>query len=181
MLHRGLVEGELLAATGVQREETESPEDYRIRLIVAIDENLPQCWEDLSSYTQMYYNDCVKRLWDGDSIPDFPQHIDDIQGDDMSTPTETVATNNEKTTKAKTAKADAPKPKAKKKETDAFGLRVGTLSHQAAMMFVAGAKMAEVKKATGINHYNLLSKLEAKGHKVDRNDGIIKLTAKDES
>lgn len=59
---------------------------------------------------------------------------------------------------------------------DTYGLRLGTLSSRAAEMFTKGAKMAEVKKETGINHYNLLRKLEASGHVVTREDAVITLT-----
>ena len=59
---------------------------------------------------------------------------------------------------------------------DTYGLRLGTLSSRAAEMFTKGAKMAEVKKETGINHYNLLRKLESSGHKVTREDAVITLT-----
>lgn len=187
MLNKGLVESELLAATGVIRERGESDEDYRRRLILWTDDCLPACWDDLSSFTQEYYNHCVEVLTTDpqQDCPDFPVHPDDgvpnMCSGTTQTATETVVEAPAKETKKK---AKAAKP-AKDKQTpevkrDEFGLSVKSLSHVAAQMFVKGAKMSDVKKETGNNHYNMLRKLEAKGHKIERKDGVITLTAKKE-
>lgn len=190
MFDKGLVETELQAATGISQDPGESDNDYRRRLILWTDDALPHCWEDLSSFTQQFYNTCVKvMLDDADApVPTFPVHCDDITGDDMSTETQTPQKSgeNKPAAKSKTAgktgessKAGAkPGPAPTTVSKDAFGLRTGSKSSQAAGMFVNGAKMAAVKKETGINHYNLLRKLEAQGHTVSRDDAVITLTAK---
>ena len=60
---------------------------------------------------------------------------------------------------------------------NAFGRRVGTKADAATQLFARpeGATMAEVRKVTGQNQYNLLKRLKKEGHKIDK-DGIrIKL------
>ena len=59
-----------------------------------------------------------------------------------------------------------------------FGLRTGTSTHKAAALFAKGSTMADVKKATGGNQYNVLQWLEKQGHKVTRKDGFITVTPK---
>jgi hypothetical protein len=183
---KGLAETELQGVTGVSQDPGESDEAYRFRLVDMTNDALPDCWEELSSFTQQYYNDCVSRLSESKDVPAFPVHPDDITGDDMSTETMTP-----RTTSGQFAKKSDTAPPADKSMTpatpdatpvigvatkDTYGLRLGTLSSRAAEMFTKGAKMAEVKKETGINHYNLLRKLEASGHTVTREDAVITLT-----
>jgi hypothetical protein len=183
---KGLVETELQGVTGISQDPGESDEAYRFRLVHMTDDALPDCWEELSSFTQNYYNDCVSKLSESpDSTLAFPVHPDDITGDDMSTETAT-RDNTGKFAKSATpsdveaAAAAVVLPTAKlvigTVTKDTYGLRLGTLSSRAAEMFTKGAKMAEVKKETGINHYNLLRKLEAGGHVVTREDAVITLT-----
>lgn len=180
---KGLVETELQGVTGVSQAPEESDEAYRFRLVSMTNDALPDCWEELSSYTQAYYNVCVSRLGESpDRTPPFPIHPDDITGDDMSTETMTPRTSTGKFAKKDTDATPADVAPAAAKlvigtvTKDTYGLRLGTLSSRAAEMFTAGAKMAEVKKETGINHYNLLRKLEASGHVVTREDAVITLT-----
>ncbi len=84
------------------------------------------------------------------------------------------------TKKTTMKKAPAKKTTAKKAEVkkDAFGLRPGTKTATAASMFRKGASMADVKKRTGSNQYNILKFLENQGHKVTRKDGVITVTPK---
>jgi len=72
---------------------------------------------------------------------------------------------------------------ASKKTTtkDKFGLRTGTNTHKAAALFAKGATMADVKKATGGNQYNILHWLKRQGHKITRKDGFITVTPKAET
>ena len=86
---KGLVETELQGVTGVSQDPGESDEAYRFRLISLTNDALPACWEELSSYTQAYYNFCASRLTEAKDVPAFPVHSDDITGDDMSTETMT--------------------------------------------------------------------------------------------
>lgn len=65
-------------------------------------------------------------------------------------------------------------------ERDKFGCLVGSKAAKAVELFVAGAKMSDVKKATGLNHYNLLNKLTEQGHKKLIDKGIIQLIHKDD-
>jgi len=50
-------------------------------------------------------------------------------------------------------------------------------------MFFKGSTMADVKKATGSNHYNILVWLEMQGHKVtrDKETGVITVVPKAEA
>ena len=153
-MQKGLVETELQGVTGVSQDPGESEEDYRRRLLLMTDDALPDCWEELSSFTQEYYNYCVKSMSEiPDFVPPFPDHPDDITGVDMSTETHTQAGGAKTKPKAKKtgeAKAAAVnKPVIGVATKDRYGLRLGTLSSRAAEMFTKGAKMAEVKKATG--------------------------------
>ncbi len=61
---------------------------------------------------------------------------------------------------------------------DKFGLRTGSAVSKAAAMFERGGTMADVKKATGSNQYNILQKLKTVGHKVNRKDGLITVAPK---
>ena len=59
-----------------------------------------------------------------------------------------------------------------------FGLRKGTKVSMAAAMFEKGCTMADVKKATGSNQYNVLRSLETAGHAITRDGKAIKLALK---
>lgn len=81
--------------------------------------------------------------------------------------------------KAKADKAEKPaKKRASRRNVDEFGLTVGSKSSKAAEAFKAGAKMADVRKATGITHYNLLARLQKQGHTVKKDKGVITLVPK---
>jgi len=56
-----------------------------------------------------------------------------------------------------------------------FGVRAGTKRAAALKMFLKGATMAQVRKATGTNHYNLLRALKRRGCTVKVEDGKIQV------
>ena len=75
---------------------------------------------------------------------------------------------------------------AKQKTTptkDPFGLRKGTNTHKAASLFAKGSTMADVRKATGSNQYNVLVWLERQGHKItrDKETSVITVIPKPEA
>ena len=74
--------------------------------------------------------------------------------------------------------AKAKRPVSRHDRRDKYGLRLGTKRATAAAMFEKGCTMAEVRKATGQNQYNLLKKLVAGGHTVVRDENGIRLEAK---
>lgn len=66
-------------------------------------------------------------------------------------------------------------------EKDKFGITIGTKSHQAVLLYEQGTTAKEILTKVGGRHYNILTKLEKDGHKVDkRPGGGFKLTHKDE-
>ena len=74
--------------------------------------------------------------------------------------------------------AKAKRPATGREKRDKYGLRLGTKRATAAAMFERGCTMADVRKATGHNQYNLLKKLAGEGHRVVRDGSAIKLEAK---
>ena len=69
----------------------------------------------------------------------------------------------------------AKRPVSHHDRRDKYGLRLGTKRATAAAMFETGCTMANVRKATGQNQYNLLKKLVAGGHTVVRDENGIRL------
>lgn len=90
-------------------------------------------------------------------------------------------------------KAKLAKPPAKKKavgrvhpdynsltgEKNKWGITKGTKMDAACEMMAKGATMQEIEEETGDTQYNLVKKLQAWGHKVDREGLVYKLTHKD--
>ena len=75
--------------------------------------------------------------------------------------------------------AKAKRPVSRRDRRDKYGLRLGTKRATAAAMFERGCTMADVRKATGHNQYNLLKKLAGEGHTVVRDGSAIKLEVKE--
>lgn len=91
--------------------------------------------------------------------------------------------------------SEEPKPKAKQKrptagkglprvytttEKDAYGITLGTKTHDAIMMYERGATRPEVTKELGGKFYNVLKDLAKLGHRVEKDpNGKIFLTHKD--
>lgn len=63
---------------------------------------------------------------------------------------------------------------------DRFKVAIGTKSHHAINMFLQGTRMSEVHKVLGDHYYNLLKRMAKEGHQVNKVDGVIKLTHKDD-
>ncbi len=61
---------------------------------------------------------------------------------------------------------------------DKFGLRVGSKVSKAVAMFERNRTMADVRKATGSNQYNVLRRLEMAGREVVRKDKAITVVVK---
>jgi hypothetical protein len=179
---------EFLEFSGYEREEGDDDDEFLDSLVRAVDDKPEDEWnESLTDEAQAFSNLCVNRIKKGKSLPDLP--------DAKTKETKKVAKDKKSKTKDKKAKSDGntddkTDKKAKKSSNgatkrtaspkDKFGLREGSKASDAAAMFEEGAKMADVKKATGGSHYNLLSKLKKLGHEVDTGDDhIITITAAD--
>src|SRR5258706_13719697 len=77
-----------------------------------------------------------------------------------------------------------PPPDAKPEDLDIvfdeFGLVIGTKNHAAAAMLIEGCRMADVTESIGGTYYNMLRRLVAQGHLLEKNaNGMLKLTCKD--
>lgn len=106
--------------------------------------------------------------------------IEDLPDADMGGVKKAKRTDAQKTPKAK--KEKPVRKSVGSVDRDQFGVREGTSSAKALKMFVAGAKMSDVKAATGVNHYNLLNKVKAEGHTVEYgDDGTITVRSKSEA
>jgi len=100
----------------------------------------------------------------------------------------------EKSVKAKpTPQKAAPKPKPVQKGTfpepdyenisgkrNRFGIIDGTKTAEAIKMYVKGASSQDIMERLGGRYYNILKKLMAEGHKVEKEGSVWKLTHKDD-
>jgi hypothetical protein len=64
-------------------------------------------------------------------------------------------------------------------ELDKWGCLVGSKNAQALAMFERGATSREVKAELGGTYYNILGKMEQRGHRIEKDGALIKLTHKD--
>lgn len=76
-----------------------------------------------------------------------------------------------------TPKAEA-KPKAASNNRDKYGLLGGSKHSKAAAMLEKGCKMADLQKAFGRTFYDLVKRLKEAGHTIDREENLIRLTAR---
>lgn len=65
-------------------------------------------------------------------------------------------------------------------DRDKYGLVKGSKVSEACKMFEAGCPMSHITKSLGGPQNNILHKLEEAGHRVERYEGVIHLTHKDE-
>ena len=101
---------------------------------------------------------------------------------------------NEPKSKIETVKSKTSKPKkavkkaALKKEAadeedvilDKWGAMEGSKNSRALALFEKGATTKEIKDKLGGTYYNILKKMTEKGHKVEKEGSLIKLTHKNE-
>jgi len=65
-------------------------------------------------------------------------------------------------------------------ELDRYGITKGTKTAQAIEMYEKGATSKEINEKLEGRYYNILTKLQAEGHLVEKKDGAFKLTHKDD-
>ncbi|KKN90050.1 hypothetical protein LCGC14_0231630 [marine sediment metagenome] len=169
---------ELESVTKIKRKRGEKDIAYRARLVRHCADLSEDDWESLglTDGAQKWVIQAIDDMNDNKDPEEFPD--EESEGG-----TEEGKPRSRSPAKKSAAKRSAPKDKAKgsgktKVERDDFGLKVGTKASEAAALFAKGAKMKDVKETTGTTHYNLLTNLEKKGHKVTKEDGVITLTVK---
>ncbi len=178
------IEIELCGAAGLDlgTEVSLDRQEFLGNLARAVAESLDDdAWEQLTETAQKWTHQAVASMENRSTIMDFPNGetatVEDDGGD--------AIVKKSKAKKGKSAKAKKTTTKATKKangehKTDAFGVKVGTKAARAVEMLTEGCKMSDVKRETGINHYNLVKKLvEEMGHKKTVHKGVITLTHKD--
>ena len=82
--------------------------------------------------------------------------------------------------KGKASQKKAGPHQYKHAERDRYGLVVGTKVSQAVALFEKGAPMKLIKEKLGGPQNNVLDKLRKQGHLVEKFDGVIKVTHKDD-
>jgi outer membrane biosynthesis protein TonB len=86
-----------------------------------------------------------------------------------------------KATKAAPKAKKAPEPVDEEDVVlDKWGAMDGSKNSRALALFEKGATTKEVKDQIGGTYYNILKKMSEKGHKVEKEGSLIKLTHKDE-
>jgi len=63
-------------------------------------------------------------------------------------------------------------------EKDRYGITIGTKTHDAILLYEKGATINQVSEALGGRHRNILKKLAAEGHKLEKDGSTWKITHK---
>lgn len=179
------VEQELIEASGFEPEKNyKDRQDYLAALLLATaDELSDDDFEKLTNEAKNWCNEAARCRKARKPIKDFDnggtEHTSsepvEVQGEGESS-TETEPS--KKAVPAKPKRAKKPKKEKHSGEVDKFGCAVGTKASAAAALFAKGVTMKEVKDTVGDTFYNLLKRMKAAGHRVEKDGDKYTLTAK---
>jgi hypothetical protein len=118
---------------------------------------------------------------DEDEDEEISSDAGDEVEDDVDEPSDTRKNNGKPKRGPNKSPLKSPKtPRAVTSEMDKFGIQKNSKASQAVAMFEKGASMKQIKEKLGGPQNNILLRLQREGHLVERYDGLIKVTHKDE-
>ncbi len=126
---------------------------------------------------------------------DEPEDEDEAEEDEADEEPDEAPARSKKKQAGKAPKADKARPKAPAKTPsvkrrspnaddvvlDKWGCMEGSKNAQALAMFEKGATAKEVKDKLGGTYYNILKRVVADGHKMEKDGAVIKITHKDDA
>jgi len=113
------VQAELVKVTKVKPKKNESDQDFRKRLMAAVDDKLADSdWANLSEEAQTWCNDSAKALKKKADLPDFPDAASEEDDDEDEDEDEKPAKKAEKKSAKKDTKAGGKKASKKAEEDD---------------------------------------------------------------
>jgi len=185
------VETELVKVTKVKPDKYTDRQDFLAAILKAMEKLSDDDFDNLSDEAAHWHSViAVPAFVAKEEIPDFNgnEEAEVAEPEDETADEPDVEAEAEKPTKKKAAKAKGKTAKAPGKEPkyrelsgekDEFGVVKGTKTSQAVAMYVKGASTNEIKEELGGRFYNILKKLKADGHKVEKlENGKWKLTHK---
>lgn len=193
------VERELIEATGYKpARKFANRQDYLGSILNAVLKLSNDAFDALTDEAATWANAAVEaKNSKAEELPDFDEVVDD-DGDtapaDIEAETEVedmAEAEADAEVQPKARKASKSKPKAETVrpeheadlvdvKMDKWGAMEGSKNAIALGMFEKGATSKEVKDALGGTYYNILKRMAAKGHKIEKEGSLIKLTHSDD-
>jgi len=192
------IERELVEATGYEvKRKFANRQDYLGSILNAVLKLSNEDFDELTDEAAAWANAAVEaKNARSQELPDFDEvEPDDGEGDDAADDESDSAGGEpdgtdidpeaqpEAVEVAPTKAKKAPKPKKTEPELDEedvvldkWGSMEGSKNSQALAMFEKGATTKEVKDAIGGTYYNILKKAVEKGHKLEKEGSLLKLT-----
>lgn len=202
------VEREILKASGFKKKvkDFDDRAEYLAALTRAVDKMEDDDFNDLSQEASDWANAALEAVRDGEEVEDFEEPEAEEEAEPEEKPAKKGGKraareeedekpakkrssrddDDEKPAKRSSRDKDDEKPKRKSPrdyenaKRDRFGLVVGSKVSDAVKLFEKGASMKTVKDKTGGPQNNVLKKLSRDGHLVEKYDGVIKVTHKDD-
>lgn len=172
------IQREIIIKTKYKREPEEfgSRQDYLASLVRHLAKVDQDQYDDLSNEAAEWYDQAARALNQKQALPEIPgfeEIAPSTEGFHVAPP---VATNGSDPSKEATPEPIPEEPKKPvvkdgKLLKDRFGVTLGTNTHEAVKMYSTGdgATLNEVaERMNGVRYYNILKKLEKRGHHVTK-------------